>query len=169
MIGRRISAHLLTKIITFLPTLLVLGGVTFLVYPNYFIFGTEANSGWLVFWLIKYMVLLPTVFLDLISRTSELLIILEIIVPTLLILIMIEVLSIIIMNGHIGMRIVGLKIVSVKNEPLHLLQIVVRTIIKYLSFAFFPVAFAYMFLSKEKKTLHDKVSCTKVVQNNSNR
>lgn len=50
-----------------------------------------------------------------------------------------------------------------KDKPLSLAQIIVRTTIKYFSLAFFPFVLVYIFFTKEKITLHDKVSCTKVV------
>ena len=67
------------------------------------------------------------------------------------------------MKRNIGMKIMGLKIVSIKDDPLNLVQIIVRTIIKYFSLAFFPFALIYIFFNKEKATLHDKISSTKVV------
>ncbi len=58
----------------------------------------------------------------------------------------------------------GLTIVSIKDKPLSLIQIITRTIIKYFSLAFFPFVLIYIFFNKEKITLHDKISCTKVVK-----
>ena len=78
-------------------------------------------------------------------------------------LVIIEIISITLMKRDIGMKIMGLKIVSAKNKSLSLIQIIVRTIVKYFSLAFFPFLLVYIFFNKEKMTLHDKISCTKVV------
>ncbi len=164
MIGKRIAAHILNKVIIFFPAMLLLGGVSLLIFPSYFIFGNNQGSGWLIFWLLKYMICLPTVFLDLIRLPLEFLKIIEIILPALVCLIIIEIISISLIKGDIGMKIMGLKIVSIKNKPLSLIQIIVRTIIKYLSLAFFPFVLVYIFFNKEKITLHDKISSTKVVK-----
>ena len=83
MIGKRITAHILNKIIIFIPSLLLLGGIALLIFPSYFIFGND-ESGWLIFWLLKYMICLPTVFLDLIRLPFEFLEIIEIILPALI-------------------------------------------------------------------------------------
>ena len=163
MIGKRITAHILNKAIIFLPSMILLGGVSLLIFPSNFIFGTDQGSGWLIFWLLKYMICLPTVFLDLISRPLEFLKVIEIILPALLSLVFIEIISITLIKRDIGMKIMGLRIVSIKNKPLSLIQIIVRTIIKYFSLAFFPFALVYIFFNNEKITLHDKISCTKVV------
>ena len=164
MIGKRIIAHIVNRVIIFLPSMLLLGAVTYLMYPSYFIFGNDLSSGWLVLWLLKYMICLPTVFTDLInSPPSEILTVLEIILPALFSLISIEIITIILLKRDIGMKIMGLTIVSRKNTPLSLLQIITRTIIKYFTLAFFPFALIYIFFNKEKRTLHDKISSTKVV------
>ena len=164
MTGKRITAHILNKVIIFFPSIILLGGISLLVFPSYFIFGNDQGSGWLIFWLLKYMICLPTVFLDLVSRPLEVLKVIEIILPALLSLIIIEIISITLIKRDIGMKIMGLKIVSIKDKPLSLIQIIVRTIIKYFSLAFFPFALVYIFFNKEKMTLHDKISCTKVVK-----
>ena len=164
MIGKRITAHILNKLIIFLPSMILLGGITLLILPNYFIFGNGQASGWLIFWLLKYMICLPTVFLDLISRPLEFLQIIEIILPALISLIIIEIVSINLIKSDIGMKIIGLKIISIKDKPLTVIQIIVRTIIKYFSLAFFPFALVYIFLNTEKRTLHDKISYTKVIR-----
>lgn len=162
MIGKRMIAHILNRIIIFIPAILLLGGISLVVAPDYFIFGKD-ESGWLILYLYKYLLFLPTVFLDLIRLPFEFLGIIKIILPALICLVIIEVVSITLMKRDIGMKIIGFKIVSEKNKPLSLIQIIVRTVIKYFSLAFFPFALGYIFFNKEKRTLHDKVSCTKVV------
>ena len=164
MMGKRLTAHILNKVIIFFPSMILLWGITLLIFPSYFIFGNDQGSGWLIFWLLKYMICLPTVFIDLISRSLEFLEVIEIILPALISLIIIEIISITLIKCDIGMKIMGLKIVSIKDKPLSLIQIIVRTIIKYFSLAFFPFALVYIFLNKEKMALHDKISCTKVVK-----
>lgn len=163
MIGKRITAHILNRVIIFIPSILLLGVIALLIYPSYFIFGND-ESGWLIFWLLRNMVFLPTVFLDIIRLPFEFLEIIEIILPALISLIIIEIISITLLKCDIGMKIMGLKIVSIKDKPLSLIQIIVRTILKYFSLAFFPFALVYLFLNKEKMTLHDKISCTQVVK-----
>ena len=164
MIGKRISAHILNKIIIFIPSMILLGGISLLIFPSYFIFGNDQSSGWLIFWLLKYMICLPTVFLDLIIRPLEFLKVIEIILPALISLIIIEIVSIALIKADIGMKIMGLEILSIKDKPLSLIQIIVRTIIKYFSLAFFPFVLVFIFLNKEKMTLHDRISSTKVVE-----
>lgn len=164
MIGKRIVAHILNKVIIFFPSMILLGGISLLISPSYFIFGNDQGSGWLIFWLLKYMICLPTVFLDLIRLPLELLKIIEIILPALICLIIIEIISISLIKCDIGMKIMGLRIVSVKDKPLSLTQIIVRTIIKYFSLAFVPFTLVYIFFNKDKKTFHDKISRTKVVK-----
>ncbi|MHA6261154.1 RDD family protein [Sporosarcina sp. CAU 1771] len=164
MIGKRIAAHILNRVILFIPSMLLLGGISYLIYPSYFIFGNDGSSGWLVFWLLKYMICLPTVFLDLISRPLEFLSILEIIVPALLSLISVEIISISLLKRNLGMKIMGLTLVSINDKPVSLLQIIGRTLIKYFSLAFFPIALIYIVVNKEKMSLHDKISSTKVVE-----
>lgn len=163
MIGKRIIAHILNNIISF-PAMILLGGISLLIFPSYFIFGNDPASGWLIIWLLKYLISLPTVFLDLIRLPLEFLKIIEIILPALICLIIIEIISIIILKCDIGMKIMGLKIVSIKDKQLSLAQIIVRTIIKYFSLAFFPFVLVYIFLNKEKISFHDKISFTKVVK-----
>lgn len=164
MIGKRIAAHVLNRVIIFLPAMILLGGSALLVFPGYFIFGNDQASGWLVFWLLKYLLCLPTVFLDLIIRPLEFLQVLEIILPALICLIVIEIISIILLKRDIGMKIMALKIVSIKDKPLTLLQIIVRTMIKYFSLAFFPFLLVYIFINKKRITLQDKLSSTRVVE-----
>ena len=164
MMVKRIAAHILNKIIIFFPSMILVGGISLIIFPSYFIFGNDPDSGWLIFWLLKYMICLPTVFLDLLRLPSEFLVILKIILPALLSLIFIEIISIILIKGDIGMKIMGLTIVSIKDKPLSLIQVIVRTVIKYFSLAFFPFALIYILLNKEKITLHDKISCTKVIK-----
>ena len=164
MIGKRIAGHILNRVIIFFPSMILLGGVSLLIFPSYFIFGKDQSSGWLIFWLLKYMIFLPTVFLDLIRLPLEFLNVIEIIAPALISIIIIEIISISLMKRDIGMKIMGLKIVSIKEKPLSLIQIIVRTTIKYFSLAFFPFALVYIFLNKDKITLHDKISYTKVVK-----
>lgn len=164
MIGKRIIAHILNKIIISFPAMILLGGISLLIFPSYFIFGNDPASGWLIIWLLKYLISLPTVFLDLIRLPLEFLKIIEIILPALICLIIIEIISIIILKCDIGMKIMGLKIVSIKDKQLSLAQIIVRTIIKYFSLAFFPFVLVYIFLNKEKISFHDKISFTKVVK-----
>ena len=163
MIRKRVTAHILNRLIIFIPSILLLGVISLLISPNYFIFGKD-DSGWLILYLYRYMIFLPTVFLDLIRAALEFLRIIEIILPALICLVIIEIISISLMKRDIGMKIMGLKIVSIKDKPLSLIQIIVRTIIKYFSLAFFPFVLVYIFLNKEKLTLHDKTSCTKVVE-----
>lgn len=163
MIGKRITAHLLNRIIIFLPAMLLLGGVSLLINPNYFIFGKD-QAGWLMFWLLKYMMALPIVLLDLLRLPMETLKILEIILPALISLITVEIISIRLLKSDIGMKIMGLKLVSTKDQPLSMVQIIVRTITKYFTLAFFPFAMIYIFMNQEKMTLHDRISSTKVVK-----
>lgn len=164
MMGKRIAAHILNKVIIFFPSMILLGGISLLISPSYFIFGNDQGSGWLIFWLLKYMICLPIVFLDLIRLPLEFLKIIEIILPALICLIIIEIISISLIKCDIGMKIMGLRIVSVKDKPLSLTQIIVRTIIKYFSLAFVPFTLVYIFFNKDKKTFHDKISRTKVVK-----
>ena len=162
MIVNRIIAHILNKVIIFIPSLLLLGGVSLIVAPNYFIFGKD-DSGWLMVYLYKYLIFLPTVFLDFIKVPKGFFEITKIILPTLICLIIIDIIVIYLLKRDIGMKIMGLKIVSTKNKPLSLIQIIIRTAIKYFSLAFFPFTLVYIFFNKENMTLHDKVSYTKVV------
>jgi uncharacterized RDD family membrane protein YckC len=140
----------------------LLGGISLVIDPNYFIFGKD-DSGWLMFYLYKYLIFLPTVFLDLIRGLLDFPGIIKVVLPALICLVIIEIISITLMKRDIGMKIMGLKIVSTKHKPLSLIQIIVRTTIKYFSLAFFSFALIYIFFNKEKMTLHDKISCTKVV------
>jgi uncharacterized RDD family membrane protein YckC len=164
MIVKRIAAHILNKVIIFLPSMILLGGLSLIIFPSYFIFGNDPGYGWLILWLLKYMICLPTVFLDLLRLPLEFLVIIKIILPALICIIIVESISIILIKRDIGMRIMGLTIVSIKDKPLSLIQIITRTIIKYFSLAFFPFVLIYIFFNKEKITLHDKISCTKVVK-----
>ena len=166
MLGKRISAHFLNRLIIFFPAMILLGGVSFIVFPSYFIFGNDGSSGWLILWLLKYMVCLPTVFLDFIRLPLEFIQVIEIILPSLISLIVIEIISIILFKCDIGMKIMGLRIVSIKDQALTLIQILVRTIIKYSTLAFFPLALLYIFFNQGKITLHDKISYTKVIKIN---
>ena len=163
MIVKRIIAHVINKVIIFIPALLLLGGISLMVAPNYFIFGKD-DSGWLMVYLYKYLIFLPTVFLDLFRVPKGFFEITKIIVPTLICLIIIDIIMVYLLKRDIGMKIMGLKIVSTKNKPLGLMQIIVRTIIKYFSLAFFPFALVYIFFNKKQMTLHDKISCTTVVK-----
>ncbi|NLC03555.1 MAG: RDD family protein [Tissierellia bacterium] len=164
MIVKRIAAHILNKVIIFFPSMILLGGLSLIIFPSYFIFGNDPGSGWLILWLLKYMICLPTVFLDLLRLPLEFLVIIKIILPALICIIIVESISIILIKRDIGMRIMGLTIVSINDKPLSLIQIIIRTIIKYFSLAFFPFVLIYIFFNKEKITLHDKISCTKVVK-----
>lgn len=164
MIWKRITAHILNRVILLFPSMLLLGGITLLIFPGYFIFGNDESSGWLILWLLKYMVFLPTVFLDLIRQPFELLQIVEIIIPALISMIFIEIASITLMKRDIGMKIMGFKIVSTEPKPLTLTQVMLRTTIKYFSLAFFPLALVYILFNHEKRTLHDKISSTKVMK-----
>lgn len=164
MMVKRIAAHILNKVIIFFPSMILLGGISLIIFPSYFIFGNDPGSGWLILWLLKYMICLPTVFVDLLRLPLEFLVIIKIILPALICIIIVESISIILIKRDIGMRIMGLTIVSINDKPLSLIQIIIRTIIKYFSLAFFPFVLIYIFFNKEKITLHDKISCTKVVK-----
>ena len=144
--------------------MILIGSISFIIFPNYFIFGKDPNSGWLIFWLFKYMVFLPTVFVDLVRLPLEFLEIIEIVLPALICIIIIESIIIILIKRNIGMKIMGLRIISTKDKPISLIQIIVRTITKYFSLAFFPFTLIYIFLNKEKLPLYDKISHTKVVK-----
>ena len=162
MIIKRITAHIINKVIIFIPSILLIGGISLVIAPNYFILGKD-ESGWLILYLFRYMAFLPIVFLDLIKRPLEFLEIINIILPTLMCFVIIDIMSIAVMKRDIGMKIMRIKIVSTNNKPLHLLQIIVRTLIKYFTLAFLPFTLAYIFLNKERLTLHDKIASTKVV------
>ena len=43
MLGKRISAHFLNRLIIFFPAMILLGGVSFIVFPSYFIFGNDGS------------------------------------------------------------------------------------------------------------------------------
>lgn len=163
MVGKRIVAHIINKSILLIPSLLLLGGIALLVYPTHFIFGKD-DSGWLMIYLYKYMIILPTVFLDLIKEPASFFGIINILLPALICLIILEIISIIVMKRDIGMRMMGLKIISTKARRLSFIQIVIRTVVKYFSFAFFPFVLVYVFLNEKKITFHDKVSSTMVVE-----
>lgn len=162
MIGKRITAHILNKVIIFIPSIILLGGVSLIVAPNYFIFGKD-DSGWLMVYLYKYLIFLPTVFLDFFRVPKRFFEITKIILPTLICLIIIDIIIIYLLKRDIGMKIMGLKIVSTKNKPLSLMQIIIRTSTKYFSLAFFPFMLVYIFFNKGKMTFHDKLSCTRVI------
>lgn len=168
MIGKRIIGHILNKVIMFIPSMLLLGGIALVISPNHFIFGKD-ESGWLILNLVKYIIFLPTVFLDLIKSPFEFIGIIQIILPTLICFVIIETITIKLIKCDIGMKIMGLKILSTKNKPLSLFQIIVRTTIKYFSLAFLPFVLLSILLSKEGMTLHDKVSYTKVVKRKNNK
>ena len=166
MIAKRISAHILNRIIITIPALSLVWGISSLIFPKYFFLATD-DSAYLIFVLYKYMIFLPTVFLDLIRYPHEfmaMMTVIEIILPALISLIIIEIISINLMKANIGMKIMGLKIISMKTQPLSLTQVIVRTIIKYFLLAFFPFVLLYIFLNKNKVTFYDKISCTKVVK-----
>lgn len=166
MIARRMIAHTLNRIIIVIPALVLVWVISKLMFPNYFILATD-ESGLVILWLYKYLIFLPGVFLDLILLGPGYMTaieIIQIILPTLMSIIFIDIITIALMKGDIGMKIMRLKIVSIKDKPLSLIQIIIRTIIKYFSLAFFPFALVYIFLNKEKMTLHDKISCTRLVK-----
>lgn len=164
MIFKRTAAHILNRIIILVPAMLLLRGESFLINPSYFIFGKGGQSGWLIFWLFKYLACLPLVFLDLIRQPLEIVKIVEIILPALLCLITIDVFSIRLIRGDLRMRIMGLKLESLKDSLLSLVQILTRTFIKYLLLAFFPLVLVYIFLNKENTVLYDRVSSTKIIK-----
>ena len=163
MVWKRMIAHILNKIIIIIPSLLLLGAIALVIAPNYFIFGKD-DSGWFMVYLYRYLIFLPGVFLDLFQPSANYLLIIKIILPTLTSMIFIDIIIITLMKRDIGMKIMGLKIVSIKDKPLSSMQIIVRTITKYFSLVFFPFILLYIFLNKEKITFHDKVSFTKVVK-----
>ncbi len=164
MMTRRITAHIINRIILFIPALLLLGGVAYLVNPNYFIFDNGVNLGWDILFLYRYMLFLPFVFKDMtITFPKEFLSILEIIGPALLCVVALESVSIVWLKRHIGMKIMGLILVSLKGTQVSFVQIVIRTLLKYFTLAFFPIGFVYILFNKERMTLHDKLSGTKVV------
>lgn len=164
MMMRRIAAHLINRVILFIPALLLLGGVAYLVNPNYFIFDNGVNVGWDILYLYRYMLFLPFVFKDVLTTfPTEFLFILEIIGPALLCIVALESLSIVRLKRHIGMKIMGLTLVSVKGTQVSFVQILIRTLLKYFTLAFVPIALVYILFNKEGMTLHDKLSGTKVV------
>ncbi len=163
MIGKRISAHILNKIILLFPSLYLLGAVCLVVAPNYFIFGKD-DSGWLMVYLYRYLLCLPLAFYDLIKSPRDFPTIIFVLLPALTCFIFLEIITILVIKCDIGMKIMRLRIVSISNMPLSLLQIVVRTITKYLSLAFFPFALIYIFRNEERITFHDRISGTKVVK-----
>lgn len=163
MIGKRITAHVLNRVLLLLPSFVLLGAIAFFFAPNYFIFGKD-DSGWLILYLFRNLVFLPTVFYDLIRNPLEFVMIIKIILPTLLCIIFLEIISILFLKADLGMKIMGLKIISIKKGTLSIFQITLRTIVKYISLAFFPFVLIYIF-NKEHITVHDKLSSTKVVLN----
>ena len=164
MMTRRITAHILNRIILFIPALLLLGGVAYLVNPNYYIFDNGVNLGWDIVHLYRYMLFLPFIFKDVLTTfPTQFLFILEIIGPALLCVVALESMSIAWLKCHMGMKIVGLTLVSVKGTKVSFVQMVVRTLLKYFTLAFFPIGFVCILFNKERMTLHDKLSGTKVV------
>ena len=159
---KRVVAQILNRLIILIPAILLLGGISLLLYPDYFIFGKD-DSGWLMVTLYKYMLFLPLVFMDLISRPSAFWQVIEIILPSLMCIIIIETISIRLLKRDVGMKIMGLRLESIQNKSLTLSQIIVRTTLKYFSLAFFPFVLIYPFINKDKMTLHDKLSRTRVV------
>ena len=65
MIGKRLIAHILNKIILLFPSLYLLAAICLMIAPNYFIFGKD-ESGWLMVYLYRYLLCLPLAFYDLI-------------------------------------------------------------------------------------------------------
>ncbi len=163
MIGKRLIAHILNKIILLFPSLYLLAAICLMIAPNYFIFGKD-ESGWLMVYLYRYLLCLPLAFYDLIRSHLTFSSIIFVLMPALMCFIFLEIITILVIKRHIGMKIMGLKIVSIHNKPLSLLQIVVRTIMKYLSLAFFPFALIYIFRNEERIAFHDKISGVKVVK-----
>ena len=166
MIGRKMIAHILNRIIIVIPALVLVWAISKLMFPNYFIVATD-ESGLVILWLYKYLIFLPGVFVDLALLGPEYMAateIIHIILPTLMSMIFIDIITIALMKGDIGMKIMGLKIVSIKDKPLSLIKIIIRTIIKYSLLAFFPFLLVYIFINNEKMTLYDKISSTKVVE-----
>jgi uncharacterized RDD family membrane protein YckC len=151
MIGRKMIAHILNRIIIVIPALVLVWAISKLMFPNYFIVATDESG----------------VFVDLALLGPEYMAateIIHIILPTLMSMIFIDIITIALMKGDIGMKIMGLKIVSIKDKPLSLIKIIIRTIIKYSLLAFFPFLLVYIFINNEKMTLYDKISSTKVVE-----
>ena len=147
MMWKKLAAHILNKFIIFIPAILLLGGISLLLYPNYFIFGKD-DSVWLMVTFYKYMLFLPLVFIDLISKPSDFWQVIEIILPALICIIIIEIVSVGLLKRDLGMKIMGLRIESVENKTLSLSQIILRTTLKYFSLAFFPFLLIYTFLNK---------------------
>ena len=161
---KRIIAHIINRLIIFIPSLLLLGGIAYLINPDYFIFDNGVNTGWDIFYLYKYMLFLPLVFKDIISNPAgEFLYTMKLVGPALLCVITVESISIALLKRHIGMKIIGLTLVSLKDSQVSLVQILVRTLLKYFTLAFFPIALIYIFFNKERMTVHDQISSTKVV------
>nr|WP_300002538.1 RDD family protein [Tissierella sp.] len=166
MIGRRMIAHTLNRIIIAIPALILVWTISKLIFPNYFILATD-ESGLVILWLYKYLIFLPAVFLDLIvlgHKYMSAIEIIQIILPTLMSMILIDIMIITLLKGDIGMKIMGLKIISIKDKPLSSRQIIIRTVIKYFSLSFTPFLLVYIFFNKERISLHDKISATKVVK-----
>lgn len=163
MIGKRFTAHILNRVILLFPSLYLLGAICLVVAPNYFIFGKD-DSGWLMVYLYRYLLCLPLVFYDLIKSPLDYPTIIFVLLPALTCFIFLEIITILVIKRHIGMKIMGLKIASIHDKPLSLLQIIVRTITKYLSLAFFPFALIYIFRNEERIMFHDKISGVKVIK-----
>jgi len=164
MLVKRIIAHIINKVIIFFPAIIILTGIALVIAPNYFIFGKD-DSAWNMVFLYKWLIFLPLVFYDFIREPSGILFILEVLLPTLTCMMFVEVISIVLMKRDIGMKIMGLKIISTKDKPLTVIQIIARTLMKYFSLAFVPFVLIYVFFNKERMTLHDKLSSTRVVRN----
>lgn len=161
MLGKRTIAHILNKMILLFPALLMLGGIALVIQPNYFIFGKD-DSGWLMVYLYRYMIFLPGIILGIIRIPNEILNILYITLPTLFCLIILEIACVKFLKGDIGMKIMKLQIISVGDKPLRLTQIIFRTLLKYFVLVFIPFMLFYIFFNKNKDSLHDTLSGTKV-------
>lgn len=163
MMFKRLSAHLINRIVISILGLLLLSGIALIFAPDYFIFGKD-DSGLLMINLFAYMIFLPNVFIDLMKNPSEYLIIIYIILPILICMISLEILFIRLYQCHIGMKVVGLRIVSTRGKNLLLSQIMIRTVSKYIGMTLFPFLVVYIFLNKGKLGVHDKVSRTEVIE-----
>ena len=72
-------------------------------------------------------------------------------------------LSLAIAGRTIGMGIVGVRVVDRPGGPLHGRQALVRTLVFPFSFLFFGLGFLGVFISPERRTMHDAASGTVVV------
>lgn len=61
MIARRMIAHTLNRIIIVIPALVLVWGISKLMFPNYFILAND-ESGLVILWLYKYLIFLSLVF-----------------------------------------------------------------------------------------------------------